>query len=269
MNSTNSEGAGATGVFLRILRTLPEELALQMPLLSDIAVLGGGGAGGAGGAARNGPGLVQRRLDRRYARICVVYRELSKLDFTKARSGTGLEDMVFAQTDFDRYKKISREDFILFFDEGLEDFEDSFYKYNLMMERGAVRRAISRRYKQEGDYYVCDGENPLLQGIMRTLHTALDFAPLFSAAEVLGEGAFLIRFLQSKSAMGADALSALTENLDQLFSLLIKSLDKVQATHPDGMTTTLFVQDGSDPPILCGTFYPEHKAHTIRLTRPA
>ncbi|MDR1249378.1 MAG: hypothetical protein LBK63_08765 [Treponema sp.] len=266
MNSTNSEGvyAGAVGAFLRILRALPKELALQMPLLSDIALLGGG----AGGTVLPSPGLIQRRLDRRYARICVVYRELSKLDFTKARSGTGLEDMVFAQTDFDRYKKISREDFAVFFDEGLEDFEDSFYKYNLMMDRETVQKILSRRYKREGDYYCCDGENPLLPGIMRTLHTALDFAPLFSAGEILGEGAFLIRFLQSRSAMGEDALSALQENLDKLFSSLIKSLDRATATHPDGMTTTLFVQEGSDPPILCGTFYPEHKAHTIRLTRP-
>jgi hypothetical protein len=237
-----------------------------MPLLSDIAVLS---SGGAGVTTRNGPGLIQRRLDRRYARICVVYRELSKLDFSKARSGTGLEDLVFSQTDFDRYKKISREDFALFFDEGLEDFEDSFYKYNLMMDRGAVQKAISRWYKQEGDYYVCAGENPLLPGIMRTLHTALDFAPLFSAAEVLGESAFLIRFLQSKSAMGEDAIAALKENLDQLFSALLRSLDGARATHPDGVTATLFIQESSDPPILCGTFYPEHKAHTIRLTRPA
>jgi hypothetical protein len=239
-----------------------------MPLLSDIAVLSGSaGAGGLDGLPS--PGLVRRRLDRRYARICVVYRELSKLDFSKAGSGTGLEDMVFAQTDFDRYKKISREDFSVFFDEGLEDFEDSFYKYNLMMERGAVRKTISRWYKREGEYYVCSGENPLLPGIMRTLHTALDFAPLLSAAEILGESAFLIRFLQSKSAIGEDALLALEANLDQLFSALLRSLDGATAIHPDGMATTLFIEEGSDPPILCGTFCPEHKAHTIRLTRPA
>jgi hypothetical protein len=264
MNSTNSEGAGVAGVLLRILRALPKELALQMPLLSDIAVLSGGDAG-----ALPGPGLIQRRLDRRYARICVVYRELSKLDFSKADSGTGLEDMVFAQTDFDRYKKISREDFSVFYDEGLDDFEDSFYKYNLMMDRGAVQKTISRWYKREGEYYVCSGENPLLPGIMRTLHTALDFAPLLSAAEVLEEGAFLIRFLQSKSAMGEDALSALEANQDKLFSALLWSLDGTKATHPDGIAANLFIQEGSEPPILCGTFYPEHKAHTIRLTRPA
>jgi hypothetical protein len=265
MNSTNSDKdyAAAVEIFLRILRALPEELARQTPLLSDIARLGRGG----GRAAFPGP--VQRRLDRRYARIRVVYKELSKLDFSKAGAGTSLEDMVFAQTDFDRYRKIRRDDFSVFFDEGLEDFEDSFYKYNLMMDRGAVRRAISRWYRSEGDYYVCAGENPLLQGIMRSLHTALDFAPLLRAEDILRESAFLVRFLQSHSALGEDDFSALTETWDSLFSALLRSLDKATVIHTDGMATTLFIQEGTEPPVLCGTFRPENRAHTIRLTRGA
>jgi hypothetical protein len=245
---------------------LPEELALRMPVLSDIAALGNGAAGAGAGSPK--AGIIQKRLDRRYARICVVYRELGKLDFTRAKPGTGLEDMVFAQTDFDAYGKIGLEDFAAFFDEGLDDFEDSFYRYNLMMDRDAVRKAISRWYKHEGDFYVYTGENPLLLGIMRSLHTALDFAPLLRSEEALEEAAFLIRFLQSQSALEEDALSALTENQDLLFSALLRSLDGATATHPDGKTTALFIQEGSDPPVLCGTFFPEDKAHTIRLTRP-
>jgi hypothetical protein len=264
MNSTNSDGdyAAAAGVFLRILRALPEELARQTPLLCDIARLGDGGAERAAL-----PGPVQRRLDRRYARIGVVYRELGKLDFNKAGAGTSLEDMVYAQTDFALYRKISREDFRVFFDEGLEDFEDSFYKYNLMMDRDAVRGAISRWYRNEGDYYVCAGENPLLQGIMRSLHTALDFAPLLRAEDILGESAFLVRFLQSQSALGEEDVSALTENQDRLFYALLRSLDKAIVIHPDGMATTLFIEEGPEPPVLFGTFRPENRAHTIRLTR--
>jgi hypothetical protein len=267
MNSTNSEGvyAEALGAFLRLLRALPGKIALQMPVLSDIAVFGAG----ADGAGRSAPGIIRRRLDRRYARICVVYRELGKLDFNKAQPGAGLEDMVFAQTDFDAYRRISREDFNAFFHEGLDDFEDSFYRYNLMMDRDAVRRAISRWYTSEGDCYVYAGENPLLLGIMRSLHTALDFAPLIRAEETLEETAFLIRFLQSQSALEEGALSALTENQGLLFFTLLRSLDGTTATHPDGRATALFVEEGSDPPVLCGTFFPENKAHTIRLTRPA
>jgi hypothetical protein len=248
---------------LRLLRALPEELALEMPVLSDIAALGN--PGGAGGAGRSAPGIIRRRLDRRYARICVVYRELGKLDFNKARPGIGLEDMVFAQTDFDAYRKISREDFNAFFDEGLEDFEDSFYKYNLMMGRDAVRRAIARWYKPEGGCHVYTGGNPLLLGIMRSLHTALDFAPLIRSGEALEECAFLIRFLRAKSAVAEDALSSLAQNQDLLFSALLRSLHGAKAIHPDGMSVSLFIQEGSDPPVLYGTFLPENKPHTIRL----
>ncbi|MDR3122490.1 MAG: hypothetical protein LBU16_01765 [Treponema sp.] len=232
-----------------------------MPVLSDIAALGNGA-----GPSR---GIIRKRLDRRYARICVVYRELSKLDFTQARPGTGLEDMVFAQTDFNAYGKISQEDFNLFFVEGLDDFEDSFYKYNLMLDRAAVQRAISRWYTRAGDYYLYTGKNPLLLGIMRSLHTALDFAPLIRSGETLEETAVLIRFLQSKSALEEDALAALTQNPLAFFSALLRSLDKATVTHPDGMAATLFIQEGSDPPVLYGTFRPEHRAHTIPLTRPA
>jgi hypothetical protein len=175
--------------------------------------------------------------------------------------------MVFAQTDFDPYKSISDEDFDTFFDQGLEDFEDSFYKYNLMMDREVVRRTISRCYRAEGDRHVYFGENPLLLGIMRSLHTALDFAPLLSPGETLEETARLIRFLQAHSALDEDALSALTENAEPLYYALLRSLDGARAVHPDGKAATLFIKEGADPPVLYGTFYPENKAHTIALTR--
>jgi hypothetical protein len=260
-----SEGASAQAVqgFLRLLRTLPEELARQAPVLGDIALLGAGTLG----RGPSNPGIIQKRLDRRYARICVVYRELGKLDFNRAAPGLGIEEVIFAQTDFSVYRSISREDFEVFFDQGLEDFEDSFYKYNLMMDREAVRRAISRCYKHEGGRYVYDGENLLLLGIMRSLHTALDFAPLIDPGETLKETGLLIRFLQSQSVLEEDALSALSENAEPLYYALLGSLDGARPVHPDGKTASLFIREGSDPPVLCGTFYPENKPHTIPLTR--
>jgi hypothetical protein len=240
----------AAGSFLRLLRDLPPELVLKMPVLSDIADLSGGHAG----AHR---GLIRRRLDRRYARICVVHAELGKLDFKKAKPGTGLEDMVFAQTDFNRYKEINREDFNTFFDEGLDDFDDSFYKKNCMMDRGAVRNAIFHRYRLEGEHYYCVAGNLLLLGIMRTLHTSLDFAPLIRVEETQRECETLIRFLQSQGV----TVPGLTHNFSALFAALVRSLDKVTVIHPDGMAATLSLNGET----LNGTFYPANKAHTIRL----
>ncbi|GHU61835.1 hypothetical protein FACS189445_4240 [Spirochaetia bacterium] len=267
------EGANAKdpaiGAFLGLMGKLPLELALKTPVLSDIADLSGGSDSAAGDPAAAPQGLIRRRLERRYARICVVHAELGKLDFKQAKAGTGLEDLVFAQTDFDRYKKISREDFSAFFDEGLDDFDDFFYKNNCMMDRDAVRKTIFHCYRPKGEHYFCAAMNPLLLGIMRTLHTSLDFAPLLRAEETQRECEILIRFLQSQSALGEDTLSELSHNFSALFAGLIRSLDKVMLVHPDGMITTLFIreQDGEGAPVLCGTFHPSNKAHTIQLTR--
>jgi hypothetical protein len=47
------------------------------------------------------------------------------------------------------------------------------------------------------------------------------------------------------------------------YRALIAALDGVEIRHGDGMTTRLFVpKDGT---ALCGTFYPQGKAHTINL----
>ncbi|MFP3040987.1 hypothetical protein LQZ19_04090 [Treponema primitia] len=257
----SSEQDPELGTFLRLLRGLPGELALKMPVLRDIADLSGNG--GRIDVAAAQPGIIRRRLDRRYARICVVYGELSKLDFKKAKPGTGLEDLVFAQTDFAVYQKISREDFNTFFDEGLDDFEDSFYKNNFTMDRSAVRKTIFHWYKPEGEYYSCvanSAGNPLLLGIMRTLHTALDFVPLIKTEETLKECEILMRL-----ALGEDALAGLTKNFSALYFGLLRSLDNSTVIHPDGMNTALSFRMDETPPALYGTFHPSNKAHTIRL----
>jgi hypothetical protein len=253
----NSERDHSVDAFLSLLRKLPGELALKTPILKDIADLS------SDTVTPQSP--IRRRLDRRYARICVVHGELGKLDFKKAKSGTGFEEFVFAQTDFDRYQKIDRGDFNTFFDEGLEDFDDSFFKTNFTMDRGAVRKAIFHWYKIEGEQYLCAALNPLLMGIMRTLHTAMDFAPLIKPEEILMEWESLIRFLQSKSALGEDDLAGLAENFSPFYSGLLSSLNSVTVIHPDGMNTTLSFRPNETPPALYGTFHPSQKAHTIRL----
>lgn len=239
---------------------MPAAIAGETPVLRDIAALRAG---------ENDPsGIIRRRLDRRYARIRVVYTELSKLDFKKVKPGAGLDDFVFEQTDFDIYKKISRDDFTLFFTEGLDDFDDAFYKNNFRMDRGAIKKTIRRWYRPGDGYYSCgDGDaNPLLLGIMRTLHTALDFTPLIQAEETLRECTAIVRFLQSQSALGAEAMQELAEHFPRLFHGILRGLHQVTVTHADGMVTTLSVPASPSPPVLYGTFRPLNKAHTIPLS---
>ncbi|AEF84663.1 hypothetical protein TREPR_0609 [Treponema primitia ZAS-2] len=277
--------------FLRLLKAMPAGVREETPVLADIAELCAGNfvassagnlptkVGVASGASSAGtsypagaPGLVRRRLDRRYARIRVVYSELSKLDFKKAKPEAGFEDFVFDQTNFDIYNKIGKDDFNTFFDEGLEDYDDSFYRNNFMMSRSAVRKAIFRWYKPAGEHYSCDTAiNPLLLGIMRTIHTSLDFAPLIRQEEAMAECRVIIRFLQDRSTLGEDTLSELDHNFQALYYGLIRSFDKLAITHSDGMVTTLSIHpgesmSGDEPDVLYGTFHPFGKAHTIALS---
>jgi len=184
---------------------------------------------------------IRRRVESRYRRLCFVQKELAKLDAAVKQCGAEppagqFEDFVFAQIDFSIYKKIDDEEFTLIFDEGLDDYTEVFFTKAFGMGREAVRKIIRMAYIKIGPFWVCKKADPLLLSIMRTLHTSLEFAPLFSREELAGE---------------------------EQYRALITALDGVEICHGDGMTTRLFVPEAGAA--LCGTFYPQGKAHTISL----
>jgi hypothetical protein len=233
-----------------------------MPILTEIADISIGKTAGPAGS-------LWKRLDRRYARVCVVHSELNKLNFRNAKPGTGFDDFIFQQTDFDFYKQISAENFVLFYIEGLDDYDESFYKKNFMMDREKLKALIGRSYSPAGDSYVCktlNGEvNPLLLGIVRTLHTSLEFLPLIGKEELHEETAVLIRFLQSRSAIDEETAANLSAGFPALFGGLLRALDGAVVTHLDTMKTTLSVKVENGKPALYGTFRPGNKAFTIPL----
>ncbi|MDR0599631.1 MAG: hypothetical protein LBG84_06060 [Treponema sp.] len=215
--------------------------------------------------------LVKRRVESRYRRILFVHQELAKLDAAAAkakRNGPGaeffaaggqnaprsFEDFVFSQIDFSLYKKIEAAEFLLLFDQGLEDFDEPFFTKAFKMDREKVRALIAGSYLRAGPFYVCKSAGPLLLSIMRTLHSSLEFAPLLSGDD-LSSGE------QLRAAAGA--------------------LNGMVIRHGDGRETRLFTPDAADraktttnaeaaetrrgPPLLCGAFYPLGKAYTITL----
>jgi hypothetical protein len=206
--------------------------------------------------------LIRQRIESRYRRILFVHTELAKIDTAAqqsldvSNSGTALtggsfEDFVFSRIDFSIYKKIDAEEFNLLFDEGLADYEESFYQKSFAMGREEIHRTINGAYIKAGPFYVCKKGSRLLLSIMRTIHTSLEFAPL----------------LRDDDLSGIDKLRALAEVLD---ALVIR--------HNDGMETKLFVPKEpvnaagtkDDPlPLLCGTFYPLGKACTVTLIHNA
>jgi hypothetical protein len=268
---------------LKNLLNLPKETITKMPILTDIAALSTGPANNRDGSAAAGKGFpqsprdtardqngpLQKRLDRRYARVCVVHSELNKLNFRNVKPGTGFDDFIFQQTDFDIYKQISAEDFELFYVEGLEDYNESFYKKNFMMGREKLKTLISKSYHKDGDSYFCktlNGEiNPLLLGIVRTLHTSLDFVPLIGREELRTECAALIGFLQSCSTIDEGTAANLSAGFPAMFDDLLRALDGVAVTHLDTMVTTLSVKTENGKVSLYGTFRPQNKAFTLAL----
>ncbi|MDR2211128.1 MAG: hypothetical protein LBO65_06655 [Spirochaetaceae bacterium] len=161
------------------------------------------------------------------------------------KTSESFEDFVFRRIDFSIYKKIDAEEYGLLFDQGLEDFEETFFQRAFKMDREAVRRTISQAYIKAGPFFVCQGTSFLLLSIMRTIHTSLDFAPILTESDV---------------------------STEEELRALVAALDGVVIRHEDGMETRLFVpQAGSAGktarPALCGTFHPLNKAWTITLIR--
>jgi hypothetical protein len=182
-------------------------------------------------------GLFRRRLDRRYARLCVIRRELGGLDFKKAKRGSSFEDFVLGQTDFSRYREIPGGGFVFFDREGLGDFEESFFPEYLGLSRGETLALIERSYRKEGAAYRLVEENPLILSVMRTLQTSLKLGPLIRPEEVPGIS-------------------------PGLFRTLVYKLDNTIVTHEDGMTTKFFISPSGD---LSGIFRPGNKPWTLVL----
>jgi hypothetical protein len=180
--------------------------------------------------------LLRRRLDRRYARLCVIRRELEGLDFKKAKGGSSFEDFVLSQTDFSPYREIPGAGFAFFDREGLGDFDESFFPDYLGLSRAETLALIGRSYRKEGAVYRLVGGNPLILSVMRTLQTSLELGPLIRPEEVPGPPG--------------------------LFRTLAYKLDGTVVTHEDGMTTTLFISPRGD---LSGTFRPGNKPWTLVL----
>jgi hypothetical protein len=243
----------------------------EAPILKGMAELGSGASLSAkrGGTVFPGTENLRERLESRYARIRFVHEELGRLDFGKARPGRDFDEFVFEQIDFSVYDSIGEDEFRLIWDTGLADFSDAFYEKNFRMNREAVKRLIHRAYTRNNDRYSCGGGEKQLSdlmvlSVMRTLHTSLEFAPLFDREGIFHECTGLVRSLEKDQG---ETYSYLVRSLGDLYRELLQSLHAVTLKQGDGTDTLLSVAgDASGQPVLYGTFHPHNKAHTIPLT---
>ena len=155
---------------------------------------------------------------------------MSGLDFKNATPGTTPEDFIFSRIDFSRYREIHEKDFNYLFLDGIEDFDEVFFKENFKLDIEEIKPIIENCYEKVDGIFILRRENPLILSIMRTLETSLEDKPLFSPEET-GE---------------------------ELYDLLLTSLNGVTVIHKDGMETRLFASEEG----LSGTFQPGGKPWT-------
>ena len=238
-----------TKPFLDLVLTLRQDLPLSIPLLRDLALVKTG----------KETLFLQRKIDRLYRRLCRVQEELSRLDLKKAASGTALEDFVFSQIDFSRYREMDEKDYQRLFPEGLKDFDDAFYTKNFGYQREEIQSLIEGSYVKNQGIYKIQKESPLVLSVLRTLETSLETSPLFTAEEIHEELQNLIDFI------GGVEKRELLPGMKRLYPFLVSSLENVIFSHEDGMKTKLFIGSQGD---LEGTFQPGGKPWT-RVLIPA
>jgi hypothetical protein len=249
MHAIRAEAIQTLKPFLDYVSSIDESNPLYAAILilrelTDMAV----------NAERAAEGPVKKRIHRQYYRLCRLQEELGRLDLKKAKPsvslGFNVEDYIFSNIDFSRYKEISETYFVKLFAEGVDDFPDAFFWINFKRRRDDIKDLIERSYKKTEGVYRLIKESPLLLSVMRTLETSLETVPTFSQNEVMEElGRIPAKYGGS-------------ENKKKIFWLLVSSLDGVFITHNDGMATKLFITDSGD---LAGTFRPADKPWTLIL----
>ena len=234
---------------------------LSIPILRELAEFGSGGCG----VDQAGKmGLLQKRLNRIYLRLCQVQDELSHLDLKKAvpdsSRSQSLEDYVFSQIDFSRYREIESFYFEALFADGMEDFSEVFFRKNFSLGRKEIKSLVEESYKKDESFYKLKKGNPFILSVIRTLETSLESLPLFTVEEIDQELKNLL------ALVGAGEVNdKFYAEAGKVFSLLVFSLDNAKITHRDGMTTKLFISGEGE---LSGTFRPANKPWT-RVLIPA
>ena len=242
--------------FLDLVISLKRDLPVSIPLLRDLADMANAGKTTQDTGPGKGTGLLKRRIERRYLRLCRNQEELGRLNLKEASPGSSPEDYIFSQIDFSRYRKMDEKYFELFFPEGLEDFGDYFLKNFFDFNRGEILKTIEESYEKTEGLYKIQKETPLVLSIMRTLETSLENLDLFCAGEINGEVKNLWTYVSGRKNQ------KLPPGAEKLYRSLVLSMDNTLYTHEDGMSTKFFISSKGD---LSGTFRPGGKPWTLVL----
>ncbi|MDR1428864.1 MAG: hypothetical protein LBI85_01120 [Spirochaetaceae bacterium] len=248
----------ALGGFLEASASLP----LELPLLGGMREFR---------ASLGGPGLVnaapvRAKLERRYLRLCFVQESLERIDFKKLKSGEGFEEFMLGQADFSRYALLDEKTFKGLFIDGLEDYPDAFFPQAFRMNREALRTLLLAGYARGEGKAALIKNNLFILSVMRTLHSSLDFAPLWDEKDVLNEMNTVLVFFSGRGITGREPASVLRERGDEIFLCLLSLFHHVEYRQEDGAKTHLFLAPFRGRVCLAASFRPLGKAHSLALS---
>jgi hypothetical protein len=204
-------------------------------------------------------------MESRYRRIAFVQQSLGKIDFSKAKPNSSVEDFIFSQSDFSIYEKIDAKTFSLLYIDGLDDLSDDFYQKTLSKEKKEIKKIISLHHKLIDGFYVSDG-NPFLIPIMQSIQTSLDFVPFPHQNQCYKELEKLFDFLNKNANLPEVFFQYLVQEEDDIFYNLLLLLDKTEVMHNDKMVTCFFIGEEKNNTALFAVFHPEGKAFTKLMT---
>ncbi|MDR1211348.1 MAG: hypothetical protein LBK40_03855 [Spirochaetaceae bacterium] len=247
----------ALGSFLEASAGLPLDLPLLGGMREFRASLGRPVAGNAA--------AVRAKLERRYLRLCFVQESLEHIDFKKAKPGQGFEEFMLGQTDFSRYTSLDEKIFNGLFINGLDDYPGSFFSSAFRMKKEALRTLVLASYAEKEGKRVLIKNNLFILSVMRTLHSSLDFAPLWDEEAVLNELGAVLSFFAERRIIDKGPSAAAEERGGEIFLCLLSLFHHAEYAQEDGSKTRLFLTPFRGRLCLAASFTPLGKAHSLVL----
>ncbi|MDR0388687.1 MAG: hypothetical protein LBH73_01295, partial [Spirochaetaceae bacterium] len=235
---------------------------LELPLLKEIRefpALPGGTQGSAG------RGKAAAKLERRYQRLCFVQESLEHVDFKRLKPGQDFEAFMLGQADFSRYALIDEKIFTGLFIGGLDDYPDSFFGSMFGMNREAIRALMLASYAEKAGKRLLVKNRLFILSVMRSLHSSLDFAPLWDKEAVVNEIDAVLAFFAGRGIIGQRPSAALKAKSAELFLCLLNLFHHTEYFHEDGVKTKLYLTPFRGYISLAALFSPLGKAHSLSL----
>jgi hypothetical protein len=211
-------------------------------------------------------GLFHNKILSRYERINYIQDIFEKLDFKAAKPGMQFEDLFFQQAGYEFYERIAKRYFEIVFIDGLDDFEDSFYNLVFNCSKDEIAKIISQSYKKKDGHYLLRSKDlSKVKKIMSILHTSIQFRPILTEKEFIGELVQAILLVSPQLDIEMEYADKLALHADDIFACVLCLLHDVNFIHHSDVIGSSFLSISKNKLTLCCNFAPKGKLHTFVL----